>query len=69
MHCLINIQTLKMISLVESFLYPDKEGIPEEGRRIQRPKPCEKNNKDEDNSPKTLSDRIASEGYVLIDVK
>ena len=42
-----------MISPVESFLWPDKQGTPEEGRRIQRPKNCEKNNKDEDNSPKT----------------
>ena len=31
---------LKMISLVESFPYPDKQGTPEEGRRIQRPKRC-----------------------------
>ena len=29
-----------MISLVESFLRPDKQEIPEEGRRIQRPKRC-----------------------------
>ena len=30
--------------------------IPEEGRRIYRPKRCGNNNKDEDNSPKTLND-------------
>ena len=30
--------------------------IPEEGRRTYRPKRCENNNKDEDNSPKTLND-------------
>ena len=51
------IQTLKKISLVESFLCPDKQGTPEKGRRIQQPKHCEKNNKDENNSPKTLTDR------------
>ena len=30
---------------------------PEEGRRTYRPKRCGNNNKDEDNSPKTLSDK------------
>ena len=51
-------QTLKMISLVESFLCPDKQGTPEEAQRIQRPKPCEKKpNKNENNNPKTLSDK------------
>ena len=29
---------------------------PEEGRRTYRPKRCRNNNKDEDNSPKTLND-------------
>ena len=46
-----------MISQVESFLCPDKQGTPEEGQRIQRLKHCEKKNKDEDNSPKTLTDK------------
>ena len=46
----------KKISQVESFLCPDKQGTPEEGRRIQRPKRSEKN-KDEDNSLKTLTDK------------
>ena len=32
MRCLINWQTLKMISQVESFLCPDKQQTPEEGR-------------------------------------
>ena len=43
-----------MVSQVESFLCPDKQGTPEEGRRMQRPKPwvTTNNNKDEDNSPK-----------------
>ena len=36
--CLMNSQTLKMISLVESFLCPDKQGTPEEARTIQWPK-------------------------------
>ena len=58
MPCFINSQTLKMISQVESFLCPDKQRTPEEGRRILQPKHCEKNNKDEDNSPKTLTDKI-----------
>ena len=31
--------------------------IPEEGRRTYRPKRCGNNNKDEDNSPKTLNDK------------
>ena len=30
---------------------------PEEGRRTYRPKHCGKNNKDEDNSSKTLNDK------------
>ena len=30
---------------------------PEEGRRTYRPKLCENNNKDENNSPKTLNDK------------
>ena len=30
---------------------------PEEGQRIYRPKRCGNNNKDEDNSPKTLNDK------------
>ena len=46
-----------MISHVESFLCPDKQGTLEEGWRIQQLKRCEKNNKDEDNSPKTLTDK------------
>ena len=53
----INGQTLKMISQVESFLYPEKQGTPEEGWRIQQPKRCEKNNKDEDNCLETLTDK------------
>ena len=46
-----------MISLVESFLFPDKQGTPEEGQRIQQPKCCvsTNNNKDEDNSLKNYS--------------
>ncbi len=49
--CLINSQTLKMISQVESFLCPDKQETPEQGRRIQRLKRCASTNgnKDEDN--------------------
>ena len=31
--------------------------IPEESRRTYRPKHCGNNNKDEDNSPKTLNDK------------
>ena len=54
MSCLINSQTLKMISLVESFLCQDKQGTPDEGWRIKRLKWCvtTNNNKDEDNSSK-----------------
>ena len=36
-------QTLKMISQVETFLCPDKQGAPEEGRRIKQLKRWEKN--------------------------
>ena len=39
--CLINSQTLRMVSQVESFLCPDKQGTPEEGWNIQRPKPTQ----------------------------
>ena len=46
-----------MISKIESFLYPDKQGTPEEGWRTQWPKRCDKNNKDEDNNLKTLTDK------------
>ena len=45
------------VSQVESLLSQNKQGTPEEGRRIQRLKRCEKNNKDEDNSLKTLTDK------------
>ena len=43
----------KMISQVESFLYPDKQGGPEEGQKIQCPKCCvsTNNNKDEEQQP------------------
>ena len=43
-----------MISQIKTFLRPDKQGIPEESRRIERPKRCvkTKNNKDEDKGPK-----------------
>ena len=44
-------------STVKLLKCPDKQGTPEEGRRIQRPKRCGKNNKDKDNSPKTLTDK------------
>ena len=47
-----------MISQVESFLCTDKQVTPEEGRKIQRSKHSEKKpNKNEDNSPKTLTDK------------
>ena len=54
MPCLINSQTLKMISQVESFPSPDKQGTHEEGWRIQQPKHCVSIycNKDEDKSLK-----------------
>ena len=54
LNVLFDQQTLKMISWVESFLCPDKQGTPEEGQRIEHPKHCvlTNNNKDEDNSQK-----------------
>ena len=39
---ILNSQTLKMISQVQSFLCSDKQGTPEECQMIQRPKRCEK---------------------------
>ena len=51
------IQPGKSFLKFESFLCPDKQGTPEEGRRIQQVKHCGKNNKDEDNSLKTLTDK------------
>ena len=50
-------QTIKMVFQFESFLCPDKQGTPADGRRIQWPKRCEKNNKDNDNSPNILTDK------------
>ena len=51
---LINSQTLKRISQVASFLWPDKQATPEESRRTQWPKRyiTTNNSKDEDNSSK-----------------
>ena len=50
-----------MIFQVESFLCPDKQGTPEEGQRIPRPKRCvtTHNDKDDDNSPKNHTQYIA----------
>ena len=57
---LINSQTLKMISQVESFLCPYKQGMSEEGQRIQWLKCVStNNNKDEDNSSKNHSQNNA----------
>ena len=60
MLCLINSQTLKMISQIESFLCSDKQGTPEEGRRMEWPKCCvtTNNNKDEDNNLKNHAQNI-----------
>ena len=54
MPSLINCQTFKMISQIESFLCPDKQGTLKEGWRIERPKPCVSTypHKDEANSSK-----------------
>ena len=37
-----------------------QQETPEEGRRTYRPRRCGNNNKDEDNSPKTLNDKNPS---------
>ena len=52
-----------MISLIESFPYPDKQGTPEEGRRIQRPKRCVtiNNNKDGENFEKSHTTKSINE--------
>ena len=49
-----------MISLVESFLCPEKPGTPEKGRRIRRLKCCAttNSNKDEDNSLKNDTQKM-----------
>ena len=39
--------------------------IPEDGRRIYRPKRGENNNKDENNSPKTLNDKNYKDRYAI----
>ena len=59
--CLTNSQTLKMISQVKPYLYPEKQRTPEEGRRMQQPKRCvlNSNNKHEDNSPKKITHKIS----------
>ena len=44
---------------------------PKEGRRTYRPKRCGKNNKDEDNSPKTLNDKdvkLSLTGFLFLDL-
>ena len=38
---------------------------PEEGRRTYQPKRCGNNNKDEDNSPKTLNDKKREKDCIL----
>ena len=55
-----------LFSHVESFLYPDKQGTAEEGRRIQWSKHCVStdSNKDEDNSPKNITNKI----YIYINI-
>ena len=60
-------QTLKMISRVESFLCPDKQGAHEEDRRIPRPKRYVtiNNNKDEDNSRKNHTKYYSSYLFVM----
>ena len=49
-----------MISQVESFLCPDKQETPEEGRRIQRLKRCASTycNKDEDKTVQKTTTKI-----------
>ena len=54
-----------MISQIESFLYSDKQGTPEKGQRIQRPKHCVSiyHNKDEDNIPKNHDQNNSFYGF------
>ena len=61
LYCYNNNKDEEMISQVRSFIYLDKQGTPEEGWAIQRPKHCitNSNNKDEDNSPKNNTQNIA----------
>ena len=42
---------------------------PEEGRRTYRPKRYGNNNKDEDNSPKTLNDKEKKPNFPLVEEK
>ena len=43
--------------VLSSLKVPEFDNTPEKGRRTYRPKRCGNNNKDEDNSPKTLNDK------------
>ena len=51
---------MEMIQPAKSFPYPDKQGTPEEGRRIQQSKRCvtTNNNKNENNSLKKVTHEI-----------
>ena len=46
-----------------------RQETPEEGRRTYQPKCCEYNNKDKDNSPKTLNDKISFHSYLKNDIQ
>ena len=48
--------------IVRSFVYIRQTS--EEGRRTYRPKRYANNNKDEDNSPKTLNNKNACKGFI-----
>ena len=63
-------QSLKIISQIESFPYPEKQGTPKEGQRIPRLKHCvkTKNNKDEDNSPKNNTQNIPNTNNLHTDL-
>ena len=61
--CSFDSQTFKIISQVELFLCPEKQGTPEDGRMLQRPKRCVStyHNKDEDNGPKNYNQNNKNE--------
>ena len=71
MSLFFNSQTLKMISQVESFLYPDKQGSPEDEWRIQQPKcfAIINNNKVENNSPENHTQNMMRNYYYYDQIK
>ena len=65
---LIKLVVHELVSQVESFLCPDKQGTPEKGWRIQQAKRCvsTNNNKDEDSPKKSQPKLMQIEPHLKI---